>query len=324
MRRSPRTAWRSRFTRTGEIMTRLGTARRFLLVAVGVTALGSVVAGAAGAQVSARAQALSGDRLRAQFEPSYVTALGGLGMPDPLLFEGNLAPAFFVSVARTFAVAVTPKVVVRMIRTESLPVRSPSFMPRLHVYVPVGSADRVDDYFTFMVSHHSNGQEGPFLHSDGSRNHDSGNFSTNFVQLGFQGALQGRPLAGLDGYALAAEYHPEAFMDDALEGLYSPVRLHASVRRGLPRDLGLTVSLTGTIGGEVPDSDLLPDRLHLWTALDFRPPFADEFAFFVNAYSGQDYYNMRFDRRLNVLRIGIATRSPRDDEVRSQGVRGVF
>jgi hypothetical protein len=115
-----------------------------------------------------RAALLSNDLIDALLEQSYVTAFGGVaGNRDKLVFEGNIAPHFYVTPFDRFALVFTPKVVVRMFRVASKPVRTPSYMPRASLFVPVGSGGLKHDFAFLTLSHHSNGQEGDFLNPDG-------------------------------------------------------------------------------------------------------------------------------------------------------------
>lgn len=262
--------------------------------------------------------------IRALAEPSYITAFGGVaGNRDPLLFEGNIAPSFSLAPAGRVGISVTPKVVLRMFRERSLPVRTPSYMPRVTVYVPVGGApgSRVNDYLVFTASHHSNGQSGPFRDSTGAINLVDGNFSTNFLALGWQGVVRWGRFCRLNGYSVSVEHHPRGFMNGDLRGLYPPTRIHGAARfvarprsasavRLVGEDVELTGRLTGLVGGQVPEAGFGPSRLNYWGTVALRPPWLDELAVFVNGFVGQDYYNLRFGRRLSVLRVGFSTANP--------------
>src|SRR5262249_11782472 len=46
-------------------------------------------------------------------------------------------------------------------------------------------------------------------------------------------------------------------------------------------------------------------RIHVEWSVTFRPRALDALGIFVGGYDGQDYYNMHFDRRLDIVRIGI-------------------
>jgi hypothetical protein len=163
-------------------------------------------------------------------ESSYMTT----PTTNQLFFEGRIAIHFtvyrnFVDALsddkpkrnRNFAVLFTPGVVVRMIKADSFPVRTPSYMPRLDFqqlwrvrYHDVGIPEKkvTADFWEWHagIGHHSNGQDGctyleqgqipdpsagrpdhkicvpPFdkQPSVGTPNLKDGNFSTNYLRAG--------------------------------------------------------------------------------------------------------------------------------------------
>jgi hypothetical protein len=165
-----------------------------------------------------------------QFERTYVTSTGLGGTGPGLIFEGNIAPPFFI-VSPTYNVALvaTPKVVLRMFNARSKPVKTPSYMPRATLYwflhpesVAPGRGAR---YLSVTLSHHSNGQDGPVFNPDGTVNHESGSFSTNFVEFAYAGRLPLRMRRKLHArYSL--EIHPPGWYDAASNVGYSHVRAH--------------------------------------------------------------------------------------------------
>ena len=65
-----------------------------------------------------------------QFERSYVTTTDVRAKEPHLVFEGSIAPPFFVvSPRKSFALVAIPKVVLRMYLERSVPVKTPSYMP---------------------------------------------------------------------------------------------------------------------------------------------------------------------------------------------------
>jgi hypothetical protein len=114
---------------------------------------------------------------------TYVTAGEGFGKMDELIFEGTIAPWFYgYSGTAPVDILAAPQVILRMYDEDSRPVTAPSYMPRLRL----NFFDRKRrGLYSVIVSHHSNGQNGPFYKPDGSINYDNGNFSTNFVNLSY-------------------------------------------------------------------------------------------------------------------------------------------
>jgi hypothetical protein len=266
-----------------------------------------------------------------QFERSYVTTTDIRGKKPHLIFEGSIAPPFFlVSPRRNLAVEATPKVVLRMFLERSVPVKTPSYMPRVTVYRflhPEKSLIKgaVANYASLTLSHHSNGQAGPFRNADGTINHESGNFSTNFVDAAY---VTGGPiLPGVDGQSrLSVEWHPPGWYDRASNVGYSHLRLHLSAttvetRTGNGsakcliiacfRDFTFNYAVTYLAG------DVLPKfrgrgRFPLWIEFSSTPTFTPDLSFFLNGYWGQDYYNTYFDQSLSTIRFGIQGRRRSD------------
>jgi len=271
---------------------------------------------------AAKAAVLSNDLIDALLEQSYVTAFGGIaGNRDKLVFEGNIAPHFYVTPFDRFAFVFTPKVVVRMFRVDSKPVRTPSYMPRASLFAPVGARGFMQHFAFLTLSHHSNGQEGEFLNPDGSVNFVDGNFSTNFVELGAQAVWSRSETRTLNGYSLSVEYHPTSWMEEAMRETYSQARVKGSFRGVLFNDWGIPASIVGErisfivaptvlLDGTPPPATAGFDRVNLWTAVSVRPSWMDQLSVFVNYYWGQDYYNLYFNRRLSVVRIGFGTQGP--------------
>jgi len=248
-------------------------------------------------------------------EQSYIIAPSRIGGEVPnLLFEANLAPPFYITAGNRLLLVGTPKVVMRMLRTSSLPVRTPSYMPRLSAFLLLFG----DQFLTATISHHSNGQEVSTFLADGSLNVRTGNFSTNFVEGGIQGAVRSAPSERVFGYRASFEHHPRSWTDVDIRDLYPPQRVRVGLdeilpfRRGMGAALGsevqFTIDLTWYIGGEVPSARAGLDRLGGWYSVSLRPAWLRELTLFLNAYAGPDYYNIHFLERLNVVRVGIGTR----------------
>ena len=248
-------------------------------------------------------------------EQSYITAPGRLAGDIPnLLFEANVAPPFYITAANRLVLVGTPKVLMRMLREKSLPVRTPSYMPRLSAYLRLYS----NQFIIATVAHHSNGQEDPTKLPNGDLNLKSGNFSTSYVEGGIQGAFLRSPTGRVFGYRATYEYHPDRWTNADIRGLYPPRRIRfgldeivpfgPNVNQMLGEELQLTIDLTWYMGGQVPKSSFGPARMGGWYTLSLRPSWLRELTLFLNAYVGPDYYNIHFLERLNVLRIGLGTR----------------
>jgi len=257
--------------------------------------------------------------MRAQFEHSYITSTSITGSQPRLIFEGNIAPAFsLVTPGKNIALVMTPKVVMRMFAENSVPVKTPSYMPRVTAYLfaePTVKNVR-DSTATFMyltLSHHSNGQSGSFLNPDGSVNHETGNFSTNFLEYG---GLTGGAMGSSSTLTVrsSVEWHPKGWYDDSSNVHYSHLRGHAGFNfshRGAHNGNGewnaisLDVAVT-YLGGDVAVPFHGRGRFPLTTSIIYRPSWAREIAYLLSGYWGQDYYNTYFDQTRSMVRIGIS------------------
>jgi hypothetical protein len=256
-----------------------------------------------------RADTVIENTLRNHLERSYVTFTGGLGNGPAVLFEGNIAPPFVVVNGARAGVVLTPKVILRMMRTESWPVHNPSYMPRLTGFYKVQGGNE-SEYMFLTISHHSNGQDGPFYNPDGSINEEDGSFSTNFVDFGFQ-HIEGYP-RGVGSVRMSIEYHPESAMDEHLRELYSRLRVHGGAGYSFGDEITGALELT-YLADPTPYTSALKDRFQVAVNTTIKFKGMQEIAFLVNAYYGQDYYNMQFTHRVTMLRFGIATTPPRSD-----------
>ena len=112
------------------------------------------------------------------------------------ILSADVSPHFFIGGERMpFVVGLTPRYRVRIFRNNekfqdsSLPVRTPSFMPGLTVYIPLRRTApdvfKNRNYISIAAFHHSNGQDGNTFKTNGEFNLSNGNFSTNYVEAGF-------------------------------------------------------------------------------------------------------------------------------------------
>jgi hypothetical protein len=266
-----------------------------------------------------------------QFERSYVTSTDVRGGRPHLIFEGSVAPPLYVvSPGKNLAIVATPKIVLRMFLERSVPVKTPSYMPRVTIYKffhPEQSVieKSVASYMSLTVSHHSNGQAGPFRNSDGTINHESGNFSTNFVDAAY--VVGGPIFVGVEGQSrFSVEYHPPGWYDRDSNVGYSHLRLHFSAtsietlngKRSAKclvgacfRDFTFNYAIT-YLGGDVLTKFHGRGRFPLWIEFSSTPTFTPDLSLFLNGYWGQDYYNTYFDQNLTTIRFGIQGRRRSD------------
>jgi len=262
--------------------------------------------------------------IRTNQDKSYITFSQGLGNLDPLIFEAKIAPYYLLRTSKNskWGATLTPDIIIRMFAEESFPVRTPSYMPNLTFYRQLSDGINKNDmvhYVYLKAAHHSNGQDGSFFNPDESINTQSGNFSTNFIEFGtfFNHKLKTVNNAG-EFFQTSIEYHVNIARSPELEGQYGFIRWHNNFRIfKFPKNWSLSEFVTNPqlqstikttwLFGEIEDAALfdLRRRFNFSITIDYRPKVLHDVSLFANFYSGEDYYNMQFSKRINVFRVGL-------------------
>jgi hypothetical protein len=248
--------------------------------------------------------------VRANLERSYVAFPIGITGLEPLIFEADLVPNFSI-LPRSWHVALflTPKIILRMFAENSAPVRTPSYMPRLTTFFWFEeSATGPSAYYSAAFLHHSNGQSGEFYNADGSHNHDTGSFGTNYFEFAAYTNFWKNPTFGWSTVVL--EWHPRSFENAAQRSTYGNlrVRLATTINANLAGySADLSVGLTAIVGEmqKPTNADTFFARFPLAVKYAIRPPSIDV-GLYAAYYQGQDYYNIWYDRFISVLQIGIS------------------
>jgi hypothetical protein len=253
---------------------------------------------------------LLADIVRANLERSYVAYPIGITGLEPLVFEADLVPNFSV-LPRSWHVALylTPKIILRMFAEKSAPVRTPSYMPRLTTFFWFDeSPSGPTAYFSAAFLHHSNGQSGEFYNADGSHNHDTGSFGTNYFEFAAYPNFWNSPFFGWNSIVL--EWHPRLFENAAQRSTYGNTRLRFATilysnsgRYASDLSLGLTAIVSEL--QKPTNASTFFARCPLTVKYAIRPPSIDV-GFYAAYYQGQDYYNIWYDRFIAVLQLGIS------------------
>ena len=185
---------------------------------------------------------------------SYITLPADIGNLEPLWFEANSSPNFFIRQfknARLMGV-LTPQIIIRMYQERSFPVRTPSYIPQIAAYYLLSSGQQRGSTTIYgKIAHHSNGQDGDFFQENVDVNLLSGDFATNFVEWGIIKTNQVTSLNAQGFYKASLAVHPGSWSSKELEGRYSPVRLNTAITMyKLPRlsdgpDMKARISLKG-------------------------------------------------------------------------------
>lgn len=252
---------------------------------------------------------------------SYVTFPTDIGNIDPLMFEANINPLFTIKEkkdSRLMAV-LTPQIIIRMYNKESYPVRTPSYMPQITFYYLLNQNKTINKNTVFgKFAHHSNGQDGTFYNEDNTLNVETGNFATNYFEIGLISTSYSYNHNAVKAFKSSIEIHPKSWMLEELEGQYSGLRWHnAFTSYKLPfqknaskkrPNLSLKIDTTLMLDN-YNDLDFIDlDRINASVTLYYHPKFLEDIGFFVQFYHGMDYYNIYFNEQIDVIRFGMMTK----------------
>ena len=249
---------------------------------------------------------------------SYVTFPFHIGNLEPLIFEANISPSFIIRERKDSRLmgVLTAQIIIRMYNEESLPVRTPSYIPQITAYYSVGETLNKNVLFA-RIAHHSNGQDGDFYDENGDINLISGNFSTNFFELGFIHTSFSNKYNAAKFYKSSIEIHPKSWMSEDLHGLYSGVRWHNTFtafkipisKSDTEKKASISLKLEAMWMFDSVNNWGAFDRNRLNAGLTFyyHPKFLEDIGLFVQFYHGMDYYNIYFQHHLEVIRFGIMT-----------------
>jgi len=252
---------------------------------------------------------------------SYITFPTDIGNIEPLMFEANLIPNFYIRKSKNSRLmgVFTPQIILRMYDERSYPVRTPSYIPQITVYYMLtefASSQNLSLYGRY--AHHSNGQDGDFFLDNGEVNLLSGDFSTNYIETGFIKTHFNTRFNAHQFFKTSIEIHPQSWGSDELEGIYSRYRWHNAVSIfKLPAketrstknnaDISLKGEATWMFGNVNDLNSISAERLNLSLTFYYHPKFLEDIGLFVQYYHGSDYYNIYFEHRLDVLRFGLMT-----------------
>ncbi|MDP2089677.1 MAG: hypothetical protein Q8J84_09790 [Flavobacteriaceae bacterium] len=252
---------------------------------------------------------------------SYVTFPTDIGNIEPLMFEANVSPGFIIRErkdSRLMAV-LTPQIIIRMYDEISYPVRTPSYIPQITFYFLTGSKQSLNKLTLFgKIAHHSNGQDGGFYEENGNINLVSGNFATNFTELGFIKSSHSNRRNAFKFFKSTVEVHPKSWMLNEMQGKYSGFRWHNTfLAYKLPMDGNSDENSKANFSVKAETTWML-DNVNNWDTFNlnrlnasfifyYHPKFLEDIGMFVQFYHGMDYYNIYFQHQISIIRFGIMT-----------------
>ena len=245
------------------------------------------------------------------------------------VLTGHLVPHYYVF-PKDWRVGfvITPSIRIRIMDGKSLPVRTPSYIPGGTLYFKINRDTAHYKYLSLAVFHHSNGQDGAPLMSDGSINTYNGNFGTNYVEValnfGSQTAKKNRY------YKLGLEAHSgllEKWDEPAYRDKFGKLRVNAKIvgtkyitrfadfinTRALKRPTSKeTQELWRAVfegmliidpNVDLPWTQLFNAELKIYRKIGNSPNTS---WFLSGGYIGHDYYNIYFEDHYPVFRFGLA------------------
>jgi hypothetical protein len=251
---------------------------------------------------------------------SYITFPTDIGNIEPLVFEGNIIPNFYIRKSNDSRLigVLTPQIIIRMYQEVSVPVRTPSYIPQITAYYRINSKIESNSLSGFVrYTHHSNGQDGDFYLDNGDINLKDGNFTTNYFEFGLIKTNYSTRFNAEQFFATSFQIHPQSLTSEELKGIYSLYRWNTTFSIfKLPMDTEIkakkaSISIKGRttwMFGNYNELETFSlERLNLSLTFYYHPKFLEDIGLFVQYYHGSDYYNIYFDHRLDVLRFGFMT-----------------
>ncbi len=300
------------------------------------------------------AEALNMKRIiNSNLEPSYLAFGNGLDFTQDghkkwtifnrALYEGqiNLHLAGFENVnlqGWDYMTKVTGKFIVRQTTEKSAPVKTPGYLPRVTFYLwnNIEKGEKKPNYWSFRISHHSNGQAGDFYNPNGTINTQTGNFSTNYFELSSYNLLGLKQLSDWTRWTwtkLSLTWHPGFNREKNLDGQYEDLKLALAFRTTpfkpwwlFKTQFKLYGKVSYVLNGldyrvapidrSLPDNldvvDVAPvkakwhDRIHFEAKALFNlPHYFKNINFFIKYDVGHDYYNILFRNRFHKIQFGL-------------------
>lgn len=222
--------------------------------------------------------------------------------------EAQIAPFYFIrfGAKSKLTLCVSPKLILRMADAESLPIKTPSFMPTITAFHKINltslSSNKftnwifTPDHHTYLIyrfAHHSNGQKDEFFIPGTKRiNFATGNFSTDYAEVGFQwnDMSTSRKRFKSSG-RLSMEHHFSFGRETDLKEIYYFNRfiLENEISINPWMQLGTKIDLMTGSGSRFQTASSYQLSLEL-------QPFRrwSDLSLFIRFYSGPDYYNIRY------------------------------
>lgn len=239
---------------------------------------------------------------------------------DDILLEMSLQHNFYFNYKKflpKFWLEVNPEINIRM-TDSSFTAQSVKFRIETKLYRSFSKNEK-NRLVYLGFGHHSNGKHAPFINREtGEIDTENGDFATDYFQLGYVfekmiGAKNNQFF--LQNYYL--EYHPGFYKNSRRRNLYkifNEYRLGANwqiIFRKADQKNRFSISLKSQILFEDWKENNLKDKLIADLTFAWQPNFLKmpKFWLFLQGYSGEDYYQIYFFKKVRFLTAGISIRN---------------
>ncbi|WP_316784829.1 hypothetical protein [Pedobacter frigiditerrae] len=230
-------------------------------------------------------------------EMSYTSPGGEIGAPSSYVLNGKLTTTYMLFAPRSLPVAFSfnPDFTARVRSDKSAGVRTPSFKLSGTFYVRLNDEIKKYKYAQLSFTHHSNGQDGDAVLTDGSINTKTGNFNTNYLTAAyrfgnFTDAKSPTEIYYSYNHKVGLEWHKWFNFESALVGDYGFTRLNYDF------SFRIYQIYSGQRGGWKKISKTNTGGKNTLEKETWR--FNGQFSYAVNKYANQDFFAPK--RRLNI------------------------
>lgn len=249
---------------------------------------------------------------------SYISPRGELAGPVKYIINGRVTKTYMILAIPELPVAfaMVPDFTVKVIDEKSSGVRTPSLKLGGTLYFRLSKSVSNYKYAILKFTHHSNGQDGEALDSMGRINTHDGNFSTNYLTIGYNFGRKTRAFNAvsysLNHYA-GFEWHKWFHYEKALKNDYGFTRLlyDFSLRRYVKQkenwraDVGLNYAVNEM---QNYGAFSIKKRLNVETSFNYSFPFMNNvFLMAAVGYYGEDPYNIYYQNKYSYFRLGISS-----------------
>ena len=259
---------------------------------------------------------------------SYTSPNSEIGAPSKYIISGKLTTQYMLLANEhsKFALAIIPDFTVRVRKEQSAGVRTPDFKLGAAAYYGLKNNSNRYHYIQFNFTHHSNGQDAEARNLDGTINTYNGNFSTNYLQIGFHNGFTRSHAKGENYMAyhqnIALRWNKWFAYEKALENNYGFTRVNYSfsarsygffkTAKNINKEkeyLRLNANFSYAIN-QINNRPLsqVKHRLNAEITVNYSFKFMrNTFLMATAGYYGEDPYNIYFEDQYSFLRFGIAT-----------------